>query len=373
MNKPVFVNTTTTLQAEKELAEKLRELLQGVRWLQNWKIQSKSFDSDMKWDIAVGPGDRTAFVVECKAQLAPSQFLQFAQRRRQSVLDDAVPVLAMPRISERMAELCQAEGWGWFDLAGNCHLEIPGTLLLERIGHEPAPIAKSNEANLGTPESGRVVRALLAPENAGRLWTQRAVVDHFHSLPLPIPSPSLALVNKVVQYLRDQALIETLPQKGFRVTDPAALLQLWTKLYRFGRHIRRRYFTLLRDQPIAQRLLDLEPSAHACLAFCAFSAANLQAPNVRQPRTWLFVAPEFESAVIARLEASPVDTGDNLVVLTPDDLGVFYGLERRSNSLACTNPVQTYVDLRHAGGRGDEAAEAVFLQCLKPRWSGIQR
>lgn len=40
MNKPVFVNTTTTLQAEKELAEKLRELLQGVRWLQNWKIQA---------------------------------------------------------------------------------------------------------------------------------------------------------------------------------------------------------------------------------------------------------------------------------------------------------------------------------------------
>ena len=218
-----------------------------------------------------------------------------------------------------------------------------------------------------------MVRALLAPENAGKLWTQRALVDHFHSLPMPIPSPSLALVNKVVQSLRDQALIESLPQKGFRVSDPAALLQLWTKSYRFRRHIRRRYFTLLRDQPIAQRLLDLEPGAHAGLAFCAFSAANLQAPNVRQPRTWLFVAPEFESAVIARLEASPVDTGDNLVVLTPDDLGVFYGLERRSNSLACTNPVQTYVDLRHAGGRGDEAAEAVFLQCLKPRWSGIQR
>jgi hypothetical protein len=34
--------------------------------------------------------------------------------------------------------------------------------------------------------------------------------------------------------------------------------------------------------------------------------------------------------------------------------------------MASTNPVQTYVDLLHAGGRGEEAAEALLDQRLKP-------
>jgi hypothetical protein len=36
--------------------------------------------------------------------------------------------------------------------------------------------------------------------------------------------------------------------------------------------------------------------------------------------------------------------------------------------LACTNEVQTYVDLWHSGGRGQEAAEALLKQRLQPEW-----
>ena len=36
--------------------------------------------------------------------------------------------------------------------------------------------------------------------------------------------------------------------------------------------------------------------------------------------------------------------------------------------MACTNIVQTYVDLYHCGGRGEEAAEALLEQKLKPEW-----
>ena len=28
-------------------------------------------------------------------------------------------------------------GWSWYDLAGNCRLEIPGVLLIERSDNEP--------------------------------------------------------------------------------------------------------------------------------------------------------------------------------------------------------------------------------------------
>jgi hypothetical protein len=38
------------------------------------------------------------------------------------------------------------------------------------------------------------------------------------------------------------------------------------------------------------------------------------------------------------------------------------------NRISCTNAVQTYVDLYLCGGRGEEAAEALLEQRLKPEW-----
>jgi hypothetical protein len=60
-----------------------------------------------------------------------------------------------------------------------------------------------------------------------------------------------------------------------------------------------------------------------------------------------------------------------LVVLIPDDEGVFSltdGGRTGEHRMRCTNPVQTYVDLWHSGGRGEEAAEALLEQRLKPQW-----
>ena len=59
-----------------------------------------------------------------------------------------------------------------------------------------------------------------------------------------------------------------------------------------------------------------------------FSAADIQAPAVRQPRTWLYLDPNVVPEFQAALEAKPVDSGENLIVLIPDDAGVFYRVER---------------------------------------------
>jgi hypothetical protein len=34
----------------------------------------------------------------------------------------------------------------------------------------------------------------------------------------------------------------------------------------------------------------------------------------------------------------------------------------------CTSPVQTHVDVADLAGRGNEAAEAILAQVLKPAW-----
>jgi hypothetical protein len=265
--------------------------------------------------------------------------------------------------------LCRDHGWSWFDLAGNCRLEIPGALLIERTGHEPVRIDPRSGVSLSSPEAGRVVRALLAPENAGNRWTQREIVAHFHAIAPPLAAPSLGLVNKVVQYLHDQAFLEPLESRGFRVRDYEGLLQAWSRDYRFGHSPRRRYFTFLQGSALHDKLDALGETSQGRMAYAVFSAADIQAPYVRQSRTWLYLTADLEEKFKATVDAKLVDSGENMVVLLADDASVLYHLDARANGLSCTNAVQTYIDLIHAGGRADEAADAVLQQRLKPAWS----
>jgi hypothetical protein len=363
---------------ERDLAQALSELLSSVPWLQRWRIEHGKVRSP-DWDLIVsGPvssGGKAVLCVECKGiNFQPSQFSGLVDRPCPAPKNAAsARVLAMPRVSPRMAALCQENGWSWYDLAGNCRLELSGVLLIERSGKEGVKPQPRSGANLGTPEAARVVRALLAPENAGQRWTQREMVAHFADLVPRVPAPSLALVNKVVQHLRDQAFLEQLPNRGFRVRDFEGLLQGWRAAYRFDRHSRRPYFTLLQGRALQDRLRALDPDGEGRLAYAAFSAADLQAPAVRQPRTWLYLDPNIEQEFQSAVEAKSVDSGENLVVLIPDDRGVFYRVEPGGNRAACTNAVQTYVDLAHSGGRGEEAAEALLQQRLKPAWSAAAK
>jgi len=363
---------------ERDLARVLTELMGSASWLQRWRMEP-GMSGDPEWDLLVsGPvpgGGKAVLCVECKGlNFQPSQFGSLVGRpcsARKNVASGKV--LGMPRVSPRMAALCQEHGWSWYDLAGNCRLEIPGVLLIERSGKEPVKAQPRSGANLSTPEAARVVRALLAPENAGQRWTQREMVAHFADLVPRVPAPSLALVNKVVQHLRDQAFLEQLPNRGFRIRDFEGLLQAWRAAYRLDRHRSRPYFTLLQGRALQDRIRALDPAGEGRLAYAAFSAADLQAPAVRQPRTWLYLDPNIEQEFQSVVEAKSVDSGENLVVLIPDDRGVFYRVEPGANRAACTNAVQTYVDLAHSGGRGEEAAEAILQQRLKPSWSSAAK
>lgn len=358
---------------ERDLAQVLAQLLSSASWLRSWRVE-RDRSRRREWDLIVSgptPGGRALLCVECKSiNFQPSQFLGIVNRpcsaSRNSI---ATKVLAMPRVSARMAALCQEHGWSWYELAGNCRLEVPGVLLIERYGKEPPEATARSGASLSTPEAARVVRALLAPENAGRRWTQREVVAHFADLKPAVRAPSLALVNKIVQHLREEAMLVQLPIRGFRVRDYEGLLQAWRAEYRFDRHIRRPYFTLLQGRVLHEKLRSLDPNGEGRLAYAAFSAADVQAPAVRQSRTWLFVNPSIERELESTVEAKSVDSGENLVLLLPDDRGVFYRVETSANRAPSTNVVQTYVDLASSGGRGDEAAEAILQQRLKPAWS----
>lgn len=380
MNTPNFVNSGKHSAAalEKALAAKLQELLGTVPGVSDWTVDTNPAPFDKAFDLLARTksphGPMIELWVECKSEPRPSRFPYVAIERefeKESTKRVRARVFAAPYISPRMAQVCEDHSWSWFDLAGNCKITVPTLLHIERRGNEPVHETPRRVANLGTPEAGRVVRALLAPENAGLSWTQRYMEIHFGELPEPIPEPSLGLINKVVRHLREEAFIEASSGGGFRLRDPLKLLFAWREVYRFDRQERRGYFTLLKGKELREALARLGAQTGGYAVYAAFSAADFQAPHVRQSKTWLYVR-EKEIPKFARLvEAKPVETGENLVVLAPDDDGVFYmgdGGMMGENRMACTNAVQTYVDLWHAGGRGEEAADALLEQRLKPQW-----
>lgn len=357
---------------EKALAQRLRELLANVAWLKDWEVAREpvapEHGFDFKATLPLPGGGIAELWVVCKANPRPYQFPYVRTKDYPGVQGkrlNRVWVFAAPHLSPRMAQLCQEQGWSWFDLAGNCHLSVPDVFQLERTGQDPIHKFPKSGANLSSPEAARILRALLATDNAGRKWTQRDLQLHAQ------PNVSIGLVNKVVRHLHDEAFIEDLPDGGFKLRAPLELLTAWREAYRFDRHQRRSYFTLLQGRRLTEALAGLESLTGGYAAYAAFSAADVQAPHVRQPKIWLYVGSEWEDKFREVAEAKLVDSGENLVVLIPEDNGVFYlqeGGTMGEQRLSCTNPVQTYVDLFHCGGRGEEAAEALLEQNLKRAW-----
>lgn len=355
----------------KALAAKLDQLLRGVEWLRDCNLKQEvcapNAAFDLLFTLPLPGGGTAALCVECKSELRPSAFGMLADRvcspvgRPRAV----VRVLALPWVSPRVAELCEEHGWSWFDLAGNYRLDVPGLLRLQHTGNKTALRRPRPAANLSTPEAGRVIRVLLSPENAAMRWTQREMQKHCR------PNVSLGLVNKVVRHLRDEAFIGGAEDGGFRLRDPLKLLFAWRDAYIFDRHERRGYFTLLQGKKLRDAMNALGSRTGGFAVYAAYSAAELQAPHVRQPKTWLYIREPELSRFEEMMEAKRVDSGENMVVLIPDDEGVFYlsdGVSIGENRMGCTNLVQTYVDLYHCGGRGEEAADALLNQRIKSEW-----
>ncbi len=371
VNKEVFMNkrSLTGFQLEQALAAKLGELLGQAQWLRGWEVQPMDgphVGFDLLVALPLAGGGKAALCVECKSELRPSQFSQLTGRHFSppGKFKQVVPVLALPWVSPRLQDLCREHGWSWFDPAGNHRLDVPDFLLLLRSGNEPVHERPRATANLSTPEAGRILRALLLPDNAGMGWTQREMQNHCQ------PKVSLGLVNKVVRHLQDEAFIEK-SDDGFRLREPLKLLFAWREAYRFDRHERRSYFTLLQGKKLRDALAELGLQTGGFAFYASFSAAEFQAPHVRQPKTWLFVRQQEIGKFEKLTEAKLVHSGENIVALIPDDDGVFYfgdGGMMGEKRLACTNAVQTYVDLWHSGGRGQEGADALLEQKLKPEW-----
>jgi hypothetical protein len=366
------VNTTKERISplETRAGEVLLSVLNCATGFEKWRVVHNPAQFNRAFDFfAAGRSDAGATIelwVEFREDPRPSLFPYVnieTEFENQKIKCARARVFAAPFIGPRMAEVCWDHGWGWFDLAGNCRIGVPGVgLYIERTGLPPVHDRPPLRANLGTPEAARVVRAMFSCAEKGTAWTQRELQSSCR------PSVSLGLVNKVVNYLKDERYVEPIDSGALRLRDPVGLLAAWRGAYRFDNVRQVRLFSLAKREAIDAVLRKVASGEEVTAAYAAFSAAEIVAPAVRQPRQWMMVSPDIAEDVARRLEAKPAESGDNLVLLVPPDNGPFFEAQVRPDGAIITSPLQTYIDVAHLAGRGEEAAEAILEQVLKPAW-----
>jgi len=153
---------------------------------------------------------------------------------------------------------------------------------------------------------------------------------------------------------------------GFVLTKPAKLLEEWAQNYRFDRNRVRDFYSLDTPAQLETKLAALCKGAGTRYTLTGFSAAARISPMVRYQRATAYITGKVDD-IATELALKPVSSGANISLIDPYDLGVFAG-SREIHGIRIASAIQTYLDLLSFKGRGEEAAQAVLEQAIKPRW-----
>lgn len=340
----------------KETVGALEACLANVPFASVEHVDQEPEIGGLRPDLVVSLGCGQELVIEVKvngqprfARAAANQLLRYCQQ-----LPNALGVFVAPFISPAAAEICTSSGIGYMDLAGNCHLCF-GLVCIHREGKHNPSIERRHLRSLYSAKAERGLRALL--DSRRRTWTTKAL-----SLAAEI---SLGHASNVRRLLADREWIRD-EGRGFSLTEPASLLTEWAKNYKWKRHSVHNLYSLSDIPEIEHDVAMACTHAGIRYALTGFSAAARLAPYVRYNRVAAYID-KWDEQVFANIGLKEVPSGANVTLLVPYDEGALQ-FTREINGAAIASPVQVYLDLIHAGWRGDEAAKALLDEVLKQQW-----
>jgi hypothetical protein len=283
------------------------------------------------------------------ARQAVNQILRYL---RESQSDYGVFIA--PYISPRAAAICQEEGIGYVDLAGNCHISFE-KIYIHKEGKQNPYTRKRYLRSLFSPKAERILRVLLT--SSLKEWKVEELANE--------ANVSFGQVSNVKKLLADQEWIDS-KAIGFSLSDPKSLLEEWSHNYKYKRNMILNFYTLLSPSEFESSLHEVSQQENIRYGLTSFSGSFRYAPAVRHQRVMAYVQGEVD-ILTARLEMKHVDSGANVLLLRPYDAGVFYGLQLLEDSMV-VSPVQIYLDLQSSRGRGEEAADILLERVIRKTW-----
>lgn len=319
------------------------------------ETRGRGGEADLVLDVGVG-GERWRLLVEIKGSGEP-RIIRGAVQQLRDYLSDAgktYGVVAAPYLSSRAAEICKDAGMGFADLAGNCRL-VFGSVFIERRGFPNPTLEKRPLRTLFAPKAGRVLRMILS--EARRSWQVQEMARQ--------AKVSLGLAFKVKQRLLEQEY--ALEEKGgVRLIRSEELLRDWGASYTYRKSQALECYGA-GDPPELERALASGCAAEGIkYAFSLFSGAARVAPFTRYVKGFAYVMGDA-AKIAQKIGWNSVPSGANFTLLTPFDEGLLYG-GQEINGEAVVSDVQLYLDLIGYKGRGEEAANFILEQRLRPQW-----
>lgn len=296
------------------------------------------------------------FFLEAKSQGEP-RLIRLAINQLKDYLKntkDTYGILAAPYLSDTSRQICKEAGIGCIDLAGNAFIVV-GNIYIDVSG-VPNPFPSSRiSKSIFSPKSSRVLRVLLS--DPSKKWY---VEDLSREAGI-----SIGLTSRVKQSLLAMEWIRE-ENKSFNLVKPEEVLNQWVGNYSYKKNSAFSYYSMLSDEDLEAAIKTECEKRKYRYGLAMFSGARKVAPFVRFMKFFSYIDGRIDD-IAAALQLKKVDSGANVTLLQPYDEGVFYGLQnvRETNVVS---DIQLYLDLKGYKGRGEEAAQAIFDQRIKPKW-----
>ncbi len=328
---------------------------------------------------------QTQLVIEAKARPRRSDVEALAEMARAGGDDDAAASVALfaPRITAAMARHLRELDIGYVDLSGACRLKACG-LFIERLPPDKPPLAPGEhpvvERFLEGPSDGLTAGSILGVRPVKRHRVLRAMLSHperkWHQSELAeLTGTSIGShVHLVVKVLQREHYADSEgkgPGKVVFLTRPGDLLDDWAVYWRetwdLVSRTAKRYLSLGPNTDANRSaIVEAAGELEADVGFTLTSGSDYYGSFLRDDVICVYyrgnVAPLAEACGFEQ-----VQRGANVIILPVRDAGILYLPDsvrarlstRISPSAGPVCPVQLYLDMRAAGGRYAEQAEAL--------------
>lgn len=277
----------------------------------------------------------------------PSTIMELIEKQDKS---QGVSILVAPYISERTAQICEDNGMGYFDYAGNCWFVGHSIFLSEKGNKNPQP---KEQRSVSIFERTSVVSSCILRElfaDATKVWKLKYLAEKVNC--------SIGQVSKLMNVLVENAWVEKVPG-GYRIIDPESLLLEWSKDYGKKEMTAYSCYSLDNISVIEERLKNLKKDMGIDSYLTGLSGGVRYAPVVRYNKVHVYIAPEDIQEAISYLDMKEVNSGSNVVILPLENDSYIKDCRVIGDS-AVVSPLQIYLDCMQIKGRGEEMAETVL-------------
>ena len=263
-------------------------------------------------------------------------------------------LIVVPYMGEIGKAMCKKAMLSWMDLSGNALIHADG--LHVNVSGCPNKFAdRGRPKNIFAPHAARITRLLLEEPAIG--WDSQSLVDR--------TGLSKGYVSKILKRLEEANLIIREQHGAISPANSEMLLEAWSKSYSFDNHlIKKGHITTRSSHELLLKIMGVFQNDLIDCAATGLASAWQYSHFAQYRLVTIYVDLMPEDEIFDQVQFRNVDSGANVWVVKPNDLGVFEGMIN-VNGIDCVSLIQTYLDLQHLPERSSEAAEMI-LSTIQP-------